>query len=85
MILCGLLGLLVGLIIGGRFKIFAAVPAQACALLILLAPALFGTASLWHQAALGLIFCLALQAGYVLRLVVGTPSARRVPMEPHQV
>jgi hypothetical protein len=85
MILSGLLGLLVGLLLGGRFKIFAAVPVQVFAMTAMIAPALFGAASFRHQLMTGVAFCLALQAGYVVRLATGGAPARSAPLKPHQV
>ena len=85
MILSVLLGVLSGLLIGGRFRIFATIPVQVLALLMVAIPAIMGEASIAHQAGAGLMFCLALQAGYVLRLVMGPVSPRDIPARAHEV
>lgn len=71
MILCGLTGLLIGLLIGGRFKVFATVPVQILGLSAAATPAIFGSATFAHQIAIGITFCAAVQAGYMLRLLAG--------------
>jgi hypothetical protein len=84
MIVSGLLGLLAGLLIGGRLKIFAIVPLQVVAVLAAIGPAIFGEAPLAHQLGAGLVFCLALQVGYVLRLAIGPLSAPVASVRAHE-
>ncbi len=84
MIVSGLLGLLAGLLMGGRLKIFALVPVQILALLAALIPATFSDASVAHQAAAGLVFCFALQAGYLVRLVIGPLAVPTASVRAHE-
>ena len=71
------LGCLTGLLLAGRYKILATVPVQLAAMVFAAMPTLIGQASLGHQFAAWVVFCLTLQAAYVARLAVGRPATGR--------
>ena len=74
MISFAFIGLLAGLLIGGRFKVFALIPIELGALIVTGACTAAGLGSLGANALSFLAFSFCIQGGYAVMLVAGIQS-----------
>lgn len=80
MIASVLIGLLSGLLLGGRFKVFATIPIQMLVFVYSVAFAVSGRLSVGQAALSFLCICVSLQLGYVIMLVATPQGSRNVQM-----
>ena len=80
MIACALIGLLSGLLLGGRFKVFATIPIQMLVFVYAAAFAVSGRISIGQAALSFLCICISLQLGYLIMLVANPQGSRTVRM-----
>lgn len=78
MIASGLIGLLSGLLLGARFKVFATIPIQMLVLIFAAAFVLSGRMSLSQAALSFLCICVSLQLGYLIMLLANPQGSRTV-------
>ena len=84
MIASSLIGLLGGLLLGGRFKVFATLPVQIVALIAAAVLVVSGASTFGHAGLGFVMFSLCLQGGYIARLFAGprpVHSFRASPFE----
>ena len=74
MISFAFIGLLAGLLIGGRFKVLALIPIELAALLVAGACTAVGLGSIGGNALSFVAFSVCIQVGYAVMLVAGVHS-----------
>ena len=85
MIASSLIGLICGLLLGSRFRVFAVILAQFVAVVVTILFAAFGDLSV-GQALLALLGCsLSLQVGYAAMLMVSSRSERPLHVKTSEI